>query len=778
MRMPVVALVLLAAAPAKAYTPTHFYGCDTPLALAFSYCDATQSYEARAAWIVNNLTLAEKIQSISPDPDLGDLCSAHTRGVPRLGIPDWSWLTETNSCVLGACTSDAVCPTTFPGGLGVSASFNQSLWLAKGRVIGTELRALMNLGWHRGDPTSFTTLTGYGPNINIVRDPRFGRISELSSEDPLLSGLYAAHYVQGMQSTDAKGRRLMLALLKHFTAYSTENGRGHDDYDISQRDFFETYLPQYELAFKLGKASGVMCSYNGENGHPSCANGWLLNDVLRKLWNQSDAIVSTDCGAVSKLRGPPVSAPTDAVAVAFALMNGTDLEMGSNLFLDNLHAAVSAGLATEERISEAALRLYLAYMRAGRFDPVDDNNPFRKFGAEALNSSSSQRVNQEAGEQSLVLLQNAGGLLPLKRGLKVAVLGPQGVTTGGLLPDYSGNDRNGQTCQTNGQPSYDCIETIADAIAAANTGGTTVAAAGVDVNSTDASKIASALVLAADADVVILALGIDKTIEREGIDRTDLLLPGLQEPFAHQVLALGKPTVLVLTNGGQLAIDSFLSPSGSQAEPTDAPLPAAIIEAFNPSLTGARGVAKHLFGEINRWGKLPYTLYPHNYINQQPMTNYDMAKPPGRTYKYYSGEPLFPFGFGLNYAKLSLACPTATTNGTPPTVATCTVQNHGPVDAEAIVMAYHSVGDDVRSSLGYTVPLKQLRAFDRIRVAARSENTVDLTLGATWQEALLLVDLQGHKALHPGTHFLGFTVGTEMDAKRGLQMDVSWTIQV
>jgi hypothetical protein len=571
----------------------------------------------------------------------------------------------------------------------------------------------------------------------------------------------------------------MLALLKHFTAYSTESGRGSDNYVISQRDFFETYLPQYELAFKLGKASGVMCSYDGENGHPSCANGWLLNDVLRKLWNQSDAIVSTDCGAVNKLRGPPVNAPTDEHAVAFALMNGTDLEMGSSLYLDNLHAALTQGLVTEARISEAAMRLYLAYMRAGRFDPVDDANPFRAFGAESLNSSASQRVNLEAGEQALVLLQNTGGLLPLKRGLKVAVLGPQGVTTSGLLPDYSGNDRNGQTCQTNGQPSYDCIETIAAAIAAANTGGTTVAAGGVDVNSTDQSRIAAALALAADADVVILALGIDKTIEHEGTDRTDTRLPGLQEAFAHQVLALGKRTVLVLTNGGQLAIDSFLSPSGSQALPTGVPLPAAIVEAFNPSLTGARGIALHLFGDINRWGKLPYTLYPYDYINQQPMANYDMAKPPGRTYKYYSGRPLFPFGFGLSYANLSLACPAGTSAaGAPPTVATCTVRNHGPMDADAIVMVYHAVGDDVRSSLGYTVPLTQLRAFDRIRVAAGSESTVELTLGTTWQEPLQLVDQHGQLALHPGTHFLLFTLGTEMDAKRGLQIDARWTIQV
>ena len=180
------------------------------------------------------------------------------------------------------------------------------------------MRAFSNANWYRNSGTAQKIgVTGYGPNINIVRDPRFGRNSELASEDPFLSGMYAKHMVIGCQEPDSNGHPRMIALLKHFTAYSTEHGRGHDTYNISDFDLFDTYLPQYEIAFKEGRASGAMCSYNAENGHPSCANGRLLDGVIRKLWNQPDALISTDCGAVNNLKGPPVNAPTDEAAGQF-----------------------------------------------------------------------------------------------------------------------------------------------------------------------------------------------------------------------------------------------------------------------------------------------------------------------------------------------------------------------------------------------------------------------------------------------------------------------------
>lgn len=245
---------------------------------------------------------------------------------------------------------------------------------------------------------------------------------------------------------------------------------------------------------------------------------------------------------------------------------------------------------------------------------------------------------------------------------------------------------------------YDCIDTVAEAIARTNGDAFTTSAAAVDVNSTNTSGIPAALELARASEVIVLVLGIDHTIEHEGIDRLDTRLPGQQELLAAKVLALGKPVVLVLCNGGALAIDDLI----------DGPL--AIVEAFNLNVVGSKALALSLFGEHNRWGKLPITMYPHNYIQRQPMTNYDMAKPPGRTYKYYTGTPLFSFGFGLSYTNFSLACKIV--KGANYTY-TCTVTNEGTLAGDEVVMVYHSAGPDVRSRAPHPVPIQSLVGFER-----------------------------------------------------------------
>ena len=244
-----------------------------------------------------------------------------------------------------------------------------------GTVLGREMRAYNNLGWYRdagGTITEKIGLTGFGPNINIARDPRFGRTSELPGEDPVLNGLYAAAMVGGMQRRDKAGYPLMLAYVKHFSAYSRETDRGHDDYTISRFDLADTYLRQYELAFTLGGASGAMCSYNAVNGRPSCANDNVLKQLLRAKW-ATHAIVTSDCGAVSNLRGPPVNAPSDAAAAAYALNNGTDIEMGSSLYRNALSTAILQGLTREETIDAAVART-----QRQLFTPAADSaQPFR-----------------------------------------------------------------------------------------------------------------------------------------------------------------------------------------------------------------------------------------------------------------------------------------------------------------------------------------------------------------------------------------------------------------
>lgn len=258
----------------------------------------------------------------------------------------------------------------------------------EGSVLGTEMRALNNIGARRISTTSgmLVPLTAFGPNINIARDPRFGRNSELPGEDPVLSGTYAYEMVSGMQERDAHGFPKVAAFLKHFTAYSSEADRGHDNYAISAHDMFDTYLPQYERAVRAGPA-GVMCSYAGTNGQPSCSNGWLLNRILRG-W-APNAVVTTDCGAVGLLTGLPVKAPDEVHAAAFALMNGTDLEMGYHAF-KNLPLAIQQGLATEARVDEAARRLFRTLFLVGRFDP--GASEWTRLGRQDINSTRHQQA--------------------------------------------------------------------------------------------------------------------------------------------------------------------------------------------------------------------------------------------------------------------------------------------------------------------------------------------------------------------------------------------------
>jgi len=275
-------------------------------------------------------------------------------------------------------------------------------------------------------------------------------------------------------------------------------------------------------------------------------------------------------------------------------------------------------------------------------------------------------------------------------------------------------------------------------------GGTTLTQAGVDVNSQRMSGIQPALDAVTQSDIVVLVLGIDNSIEHEGIDRTSITLPGLQESFATKVLAIGKPTLLVLVNGGIVSIDNLVSG------------PQAIVEAFYPSVPGARALAETLFGKHNRWGKLPVTIYPANYVSQVDLFNFDMSKPPGRTYRYYTGKPLWPFGYGLSLTTFDLTC----SQVTPGVQYSCNVANTGKLDGDEVVMVFHSVGEDIRNKADHPVPIKQLVEFTRVSVAAGKMATITFNLDKT---AFQLTNKSGDKVVYSGQHTLAFSRGNGQD---------------
>ena len=551
-----------------------------------------------------------------------------------------------------------------------------------------------NLAWGavpRTPTKSMLGISGFGPNLNIVRDPRFGRNSELPGERPFLNGQYAKRYVSGMQQSDSRGHPLMLAYVKHLDAYSTENtgaGRGHDNYRISLYDFFDSYLPAYKAAFQEGNASGAMCSYNAENGHPSCANGWLLNDVLRKRWDQEDTLITTDCGAVTDvMNNEPLKAGSKELASAWTINNSTDLEMGDEVWAQGIPIAVKSGLVSEATIDQSVRRTLLPLFWAGIFDEPKTIG-WLDLGAKDIGSDASRQIQQDAAAQGMVLLKNEKRLLPLKAGQKIAIIGPM-ATNHDLFSCYAQANGFAGGCFPGNNNS--CSVTIGGGIAALNTGGMTSITAGVGIDckpdggplscNNQTAGIAPAVALAKSADVVVLVLGNDRSVEREGLDRTNTTLEGIQSQLATAVLAAGVPTLLILSNGGAIAFDELIEGSD------------AIVEAFNPGF-GSPALADLLFGRSCKWGKLPVTRYPASYQTEQPMLQYAMSAAPGCTYRYYTGKPLFSFGDGLSLTTFGHRCACVAL------ACSCTIENTGGMAGDEVLMVYDLLSAAIRHTVG------------------------------------------------------------------------------
>jgi len=317
----------------------------------------------------------------------------------------------------------------------------------------------------------------------------------------------------------------------------------------------------------------------------------------------------------------------------------------------------------------------------------------------------------------------------------LAVVGPHIYSTRDLFEDYKGD----QECYGGGDK---CVRTIAEVFTTLHGAANTLVAKGVDIDSQDSTGIQAALNAVNQADQVVLVLGIGNTQEHEGIDRTNIILPGLQESFAKSVLATGKPVVLVLINGGTLSIDNLIQ------------LAPAIIEAFVPAMRTGEALYLTIFGRENRWGKLPVTVYPANYINQVDMYSFDMTKAPGRTYRYYTDKPLFPFGFGLSYTTFSYTCTGKTASGT--TSISCVVTNNGTRDGDEILQVYHRAGDDVRKGANHPVPARSLVDFGRYHLTMGEKANANFEIPNT---KLVLTNQLGDKILYAGSHYLDITNG-------------------
>ena len=426
--------------------------------------------------------------------------------------------------------------------------------------------------------------------------------------------------------------------------------------------------------------------------------------------------------------------------------------MGTDFWNSSMASAVEKQLVSEATVTTAARRGLMQRMVQGDFDAVQSVE-WSKIGPAVVNSSAHQAVAYDAALQAMVLLKNTGGVLPLRPGAKIAVVGPGGVAQKGLVGPYFGDCICYAPHQDRHNYSYACIPTIAGSIAAANTGGTTAVAEGITVTGFDDSGVAAALKLVDEADVVVLAIGLDHTVEHEGWDVANTSLPGLQASFAQAVLARKKPTVTVLLGDDGTGIDQLVGGS------------AAVVRAFYPSLNGAQALASLLFGTANRWGKLPVTMYPAGYTDLLPKmgehtgTAFSMAHGPGRSYRYYKGTPPFPFGRGLSLTTFGFSCaPAVLQRGTINT--NCTVINTGTVVGDEVLQVYHVVGDAVRAKASklHAVPFRQLVEFERISdLAPRVSRGLSFSLDV--QAALSLTSANGSRVVYPGAHQLVFSTG-------------------
>ena len=787
--------------------------CTSAPFTSLPFCNASLPTSARVADAVSRMPLSEKLYSMYRQFGSPFVACGGAGGAPSLGIDA---LPRTSECVHGVsagCTEVAGvrrCPTLFANGGAMGASFNRSLWRAIGGVIGDELRALANLG---GGPSGFSC---WSPQLNLARDPRWGRAQEVVGEDPYLASEFGVAYVRGMTEGEDARYIKIASSPKHFLAYNSEGlgpnnetglctadkgtwpgavpypdggpGGNHTcrysyDQNLTARDLVEYYLPAWHAVTTRAHISGVMCSYTATNGVPSCASHWALTELLRDTWGMSGYVVS-DCLALQVMMQAHHYLPYDIpLAAATAINAGVDWNCGCVIgaccccaagpahrlaalpglaltscaprrarllpspapTANGTSAALARGLLNESAIDESVSRVLRVLFELGEFDA---EVPYRSYGAERLDTPAHRALAQASAAQGLVLLRNAHGALPLARGAKLAFIGPS-ADDGGIMQSSYGGDCD--LC-ANHTP-----------LRAARAAGLAVTyTRGCDVVSEDTSGFAAAAAAAAAADVAVLFLGFDFPWESEWgngpdcqNDRPHLRLPGVQEGLIAAVAATGKPLVVVLMNGGAVAVEAWL------------PSVDALVEAWYPGELGGDAIVAALLGDANRFGALPVTMYADTFSARDLYSSEaaQLAYDGGVTHGYYTntyGPPTFRFGFQGSYTTFAVTW----ADGAPPPAAArvsaaaaaaplapliayrCNVTNTGTVAGDAVILL-------LVAGTPPDYPLERLINFDRVTLAPGETATISFVATA---HDLSAVRADGTRWLQPGTA-LAITLG-------------------
>ena len=604
--------------------------------------------EAKARALVTQMTKREKASQLRYD----------SPAIERLGIPAYNWWNEALHGVARGGTA-----TSFPQAIGLAASFDPELLEKLGDAAATEGRAKYNELSARGDRDIYHGLSFWSPNINIFRDPRWGRGHETYGEDPYLTSKLGRAYVKGLQG---QGETLKsAACAKHFAAHSgPESLRHHFNAEVSPKDLEETYLPAFRDLVEKAKVESVMGAYNRVNGEPCCASSYL-QEKLRGEWGFEGHFVS-DCWAIRDFHTGHMVTKTSAESAALALRMGCDLNCGNSY--QCLMSADELGLIEEEDLDRAAVRLFTTRYLLGI---MGEGSEFDAISYDAVECEKHLALAHEAALKSCVLLKN-DGLLPLKAEGTIGVIGPNANSRGALIGNYYGTSSRYVTV----------LEGIQDRMEGKGrvlySEGCHLFKDRVENLALEDDRLAEAVTVASNSDVVILALGYDERIEGEepdegnaygSGDKEDLLLPVPQRKLLDAVLAVGKPTAVLLMAGS--SVDLGAAEAGLKA----------VLLTWYPGARGGRAVAELLFGDTSPSGKLPVTFYRNEQLGEMPaFTDYAMHD---RTYRFFRTAPLYPFGFGLSYADMVLRDLRADR-----AAARVTVENRSAFAAEEVVELY------------------------------------------------------------------------------------------
>jgi len=798
----------------------------------FPYMNTRLSPEERATDLVHRMTLQEKASQLVNQ----------ARAIPRLDVPAYDWWSE----ALHGVTVNGT--TEFPEPIGLAATFDAPRIHEMATAIGIEGRIKHAQDERAGHSNIFEGLDFWAPNLNIFRDPRWGRGQETYGEDPFLSGRLAIAFVTGMQGDDPKYYRV-ISTPKHFAVHSgPETTRHFADVDVSKHDEEDTYLPAFRAAVVEGHAGSVMCAYNAINGQPACANQFLLQHTLRGAWQFQGYVVS-DCDAVRNIFGGHHYRPTQAQASAIALERGMDNECIDFAKVKDDHdykpyiEAAQQGYLSESAVDTTLIRLFTARIRLGMFDPPS-MVPYSKIDETQLDSAAHRALARRMANESMVLLKN-DGVLPLKSVRRIAIVGPLADQTAVLLGNYTGtpthtvtvlegmkaefpeakityvagtqflsyqgnpvpasvlttpDGKPGLKAEYSSRPGFESKPTPltsrvestlnlsesnapeqakgiqgmsvqwtgflnpnatgdyllgikADGFARVSVDDKTITQLyGANSNLGQVhlekghplklnvmyghmgdGKIAAQLIwapvnsapdlaaiaAAKDADVVVAVVGITSRLEGEempvdqpgfsGGDRTSLDLPKQEEDLVQAVAATGKPLVVILMNGSALGVNWEKAHAN------------AIVEAWYSGEEGGAAIAETLSGKNNPAGRLPVTFYKD--VHQLPhFEDYSMK---GRTYRYFEGEPLWPFGYGLSYAAFSysdLTLPDVPIRAGDPLNASVIVTNTGKVAGDEVVQLYLKFPDVPGA------PIRALRGFERVHLQAGESQTLHFEL--------------------------------------------------